>query len=954
MTERKATYARFRSTVLQARAVLERPCGTESRGSACETLPAGTDQSYLTGGEAAVLSRLLILSALKIMQTSGALGALASDAPGSRAVNRLDRECRAADLPHLALGLHDRLRGFCPPDLFNVLPPPSFADREELETAWSCLSDAQLGDHWSDESGLGFVYQFFAGPLRRESQDAIQSSNKTLTLRRLITFTQLYTPNWVVDFLLCNSVLPQWSGLSCDNSTPYRLLNDRSENRLKAEELRIIDPACGSGHFLLRAFDLLLSIYRSEGWCMDEAISSILRQNLCGVDIDPVALWVSALSLLLRCLRFGQNGQLRMVRLASAGGGSVSGSAHALLGSLSQHWSAQSDHPLSQKHHAVVTNPPYIGRKLMDRQLKTALKSLYPDCHQDLCAAFVRRGLDLLAPGGRLGLIGQTSLLFVPSYGSLRQHLIDRASLIAVVEAGTGVFPLQGGEKVNSALLLVERAEPAAARQGNASRKIRFFDLSCAQEKGEHLKQLIHQGDGRADGSYEREATDFRHHRQCAFNYKFPALLPMIMKDADSLHQSADLRQGLATTDNERFVRYNWDVDQDDIGRRWFPYVKGGGSERWWNPVLHVVDWQDEGSAIKGAVAEAYPYLNGKTAWVVKNERYYFKPGLTFSLVNSRGLAVRVLPPGCIFDVAGSAIFADAEHVMWLLAYLNSSFVSATALLLNPTINFQVGDLKELPLLRLDRQQRDALADMAIRCVELKKQLCEPSTPSIDKNASASLPGTVTGAGIESLWRSYSQELSGALAELSRLEERLDQSVLETVCKSTRATRMEVAELVRWAERLSDRRMRSLPKELSASDFARWVIISSLNRLKALPLLLPVGDSRAVASALEIDPRSAGWLEDQLQMPLARYFLERFPDDSRRYFRGSPYYFAVPVPGADQIALFSSALIRGKHALKNSRGRTETVEKLLGSLALRLSARSDWTGKHLWELLRKA
>src|SRR5579885_1907424 len=100
MTERKATYARFRSTVLQARAVLERPCGTESRGSACETLPAGTDQSYLTGGEAAVLSRLLILSALKIMQTSGALGALASDAPGSRAVNRLDRECRAADLPH--------------------------------------------------------------------------------------------------------------------------------------------------------------------------------------------------------------------------------------------------------------------------------------------------------------------------------------------------------------------------------------------------------------------------------------------------------------------------------------------------------------------------------------------------------------------------------------------------------------------------------------------------------------------------------------------------------------------------------------------------------------------------------------------------------------------------------------------------------------------------------------
>src|SRR5262249_9721566 len=148
---------------------------------------------------------------------------------------------------------------------------------------------------------------------------------------------------------------------------------------------------------------------------------------------------------------------------------------------------------------------------------------------------------------------------------------------------------------------------------------------------------------------------------RASFAYKCPPFVIDLIENAARLDQIADVRQGLATSDNSRFLRFIWDVQPKLIGRRWFPYTKGAGSTRWVSPQPDVGNWENGGAEIKEAVGESYPYLNGKTAWVVKNEQFYFRRGLCFPFVNSRVLAVRLPPSGSIFDVAASALFMPAD-----------------------------------------------------------------------------------------------------------------------------------------------------------------------------------------------------------------------------------------------------------------------------------------------------
>src|SRR5208283_3635094 len=180
-------------------------------------------------------------------------------------------------------------------------------------------------------------------------------------------------------------------------------------------------------------------------------------------------------------------------------------------------------------------------------------------------------------------------------------------------------------------------------------------------------------------------------------NYLRPPVVMSLRSRLQKLADIATLKQGLATTDNARFLRYVWEVSPAEIGKRFVPYVRGDGAERWWSPLTTVVLWEGNGLAIKEAVTAAYPYLKGNYAWVVKNEEYYFRSGLTFSFVSKDRLAVRKLAAGAIFDVGSSAIFIDnCSREGALLAYLNSALATAMAHDLNPTINFQVGDLKKL------------------------------------------------------------------------------------------------------------------------------------------------------------------------------------------------------------------------------------------------------------------
>lgn len=626
---------------------------------------------------------------------------------------------------------------------------------------------------WLEDFALGYAYQFLSMVLRKKAQANIQTANKNLSHDDMIAFTQLYTPGWVVDFLIANSVLPQ---LKKSAGTPDTFGNwnlvPQAHGSLEAKDCSILDPACGAGNFLVRAFDLMIQLHMSAGMSGKQAVELAQSSNIYGADIDSAALWISGLALLIKSFQYSKEVPAGAFQLTVA----ATNDSKSLLGSLERTFPPT--HVLARTYSAVLMNPPYIGRKLMSRQLKAALKENYANSHSDISAAFIERSLELLDDGGRLGTITQASVLTLPSYGSLRKKLLTDFSLFACADAGAGVFPLQGGDKVNSAIVIVENCRPSM-------QKSIFFDLRRSQNKSEDLMAQTQLVKSSKPGTYFcHNQKIFLEEHESAIKYGCPSIILAMARQVPSLADVADIRQGLATTNNERFVKKRDDVPAESIGSTWIPYVKGAGTDRWYSPVPHVVNWANDGKEIKEAVSTAYPYLKGNTKWVVKNEQFYFRPGLCFSFVNTGNLAVRKLPAGCIFDVGASAVFANnTADEDFLLAYLNSSFIAAIAKSINPTINFQVGDIKRLPMFHFSQAQKDELAEIARKCCELSEILHDAARP------------VIVMAGAREPEENRVSKLSG---QISALEKRVDELVLDAISAETKLEVDQLAEISRW------------------------------------------------------------------------------------------------------------------------------------------------------------
>lgn len=621
--------------------------------------------------------------------------------------------------------LFDLLQNFLPAEIGTAMPPPNIATLEQAKLFFeSSIFKTDIKETlFQDIANLGFAYQIFSMGIRNKAVPALQSANKKISRKQLIAFTQLYTPDWVVDFLVANTILPAF--LQWKEKFPSRyaawLMPEKSDS-IKTVELtdfNIMDPACGAGQFLFSAFDLLLSLYELAGCNKDESVKLTLA-NIYGADIDEKALWVAGLGLLCKSLRATSNISEKISTLTWSGKNKKAD----FLGSIDSSWSSKDI--LGRSYHSVVTNPPYIGRKCLSRELKMSLQEQYPDSSTDLCAAFLKRCVQMLKPDGRLGVITQSSLLSIPSHQSLRNYLFNNYHFETIVRCGPGVFPLASGEKIDSVLLLAKA--PAIDNQDITQASTRLYDLNAGKDKSTQLKVII---DSIASGDNQnRTPTQIAYTSQLAvltggLSFGISAELSSKLSSFLKLADIAEIRQGLATTDNARFVRYHFDVDPQLIGSLWIPYIKGAGSEKFASENPFLVKWGNNGDEIKKAVAEAYPYLKGKTAWVVKNEEFYFRPGLCFSFINKSGLAVRRLPAGAIFDVGSSAIFAKPEDENFLLAYLNSSLIGMLAKNINQTINVQVGDLKKLPVFPFSQDLKDRLAALGQQCFLAKQELLQ-------------------------------------------------------------------------------------------------------------------------------------------------------------------------------------------------------------------------------------
>lgn len=747
--------------------------------------------------------------------------------------------------------------------------------------------------------GLSDLYEVYCINQRKLATANVQQADKNTTIKDQALFSQIYTPPQVVHCMIECLLQP---------------LLEKATSVEAIKALSVLDPCCGTGNFLIAAGATFYQAYEQFNLPQVEIWRLILEHNIVGVDIDARALVIAEFSLKVQMMLNSSDNweSSRKSQSPISCFHNTSDVAEAALGSLSPRWKRTAGHPLNRKYTVVLTNPPYLGRKLIDRALKLKLKKYYPECASDLSQIFLWKALDLVTTGGSIGFLTQSSFMHLPSALALRKRILEEAQINLVIELGDGVFPLLAGSKADSSIIILTK------QKTKADEPAYYIDLSLStaseekakERKGAHLNKLYQLNQLTKISKNHGELSSSN---DLAFNFKRPRALFLVQaKDNQALSSKADFKQGLATSSNERFLRFAWEVEEDD--KNYVPYAKGGGSERWWRTISSKVRWGENGEEIKAAVAEAYPYLKGQVHWVVKNENYYFKSGLTFSFVNKHRLSVRRLPPGAIFDVGGSAIFShELGQENLLLAYLNSSLVSALAHDLNPTINFQIGDLKRLPLVQFDSSLAQKLAALASAAVDIKQEL----EPLISPQAAllSSSPKSTKTILSQIGFESHLREVDSYQSKLIAIEDEIDNLVLAATSSHFALDAKDQLELRLWVEERAkaDTSAAAAVKITGKNFFENQLAQTLAKRLWRSKNLRPLTLNKHITFAdvsnfindkidgeiyLEIDP---GFSSQFIDGNLNRYFCSRFNQVMHEQFAGQPPVLAIS--GAVQATL---------------------------------------------------
>lgn len=628
--------------------------------------------------------------------------------------------------------------------------------------------EAMTPDACEDVEVIGWLYQFYISEKKDEVFDGLKK-NKKITPENIPAATQLFTPHWIVRYLVENSLGRLWllnrPGSKLALQMDYYIKPEQAETDFlrigKPEEIKICDPACGSGHMLTYAFDLLYAIYEEEGYEPAEIPEKILTNNLFGIEIDERAGELAAFALTMKARakqrRFFSKGvkpnicvlenvhfdgnelkdymdfvgrdlftaplqtTLRQFEEADNFGSlirpdvtdvdtmlsileSKNVSGHLLLSMTHQKvlQALQQADYLSPKYHVVIANPPYMGGKGMNGRLGAWLKDNYEDVKSDLFSAFIVRNTEMTLPKGQLGFMSPFVWMFISSYEKLRSFLINQKTITSLVQLEYSGFD---GATVPICTFTVENAHRPDFKGGY----VRLSDFRGSENQGPRTLEAIKNPD--CGWFYRASATDFRKVPGSPIAYWLSDTLLNIFENENPLSEFATPRQGLATSDNNRFVRTWSEVPFNRIGfgcadreeamesrKRWFPFNKGGSFRRWGGNAELVVNWENDGEEIKDSILTKYPYLNGNPDFVAKNPNYYFKPGLTWSALSSGLFSIRFQPKGFIFADKGQAMFPfKQDDILPLEGLLNSKVVVEFLKAISPTLDFNAGYIAKVP-----------------------------------------------------------------------------------------------------------------------------------------------------------------------------------------------------------------------------------------------------------------
>ena len=673
---------------------------------------------------------------------------------------------------------------------------------------------------------IGWLYQYYNTEPKNETF-ALLKKNVKITKERIPSATQLFTPDWIVRYMVENSLgrlvisgqLVVDSGQSLVDSEEERIakekelaerfgwkyylpeakqdadvreqLNQLTTNNYSPETIKVIDPCMGSGHILVYAFDVLMQIYTQMGYTDKDAVLSILENNLYGLDIDKRAFQLAYFAVLMKARQYHkfilkkqpqchiyaitESNGINMKHLAYFGAqldelakpvalnqmqeliatlhdakeyGSIISVADYDWDLLHQ-FAAEFDisgemnlfdsfgieatqqrlqelvavgEVLAQKYEVVVTNPPYMGSSGMGAKLSAYVKQNYPDSKSDLFAVFMERTDNIVSENGFTSLITMESWMFLSSFEKLRVKINKNKTIINMVH-----MPYLG--------------------KGGTSLGINFGTAAVIMKKG-HIKDYNAQYEYtvyyECDGNGVPLVFPTKNERWKVAKQENFAKIPgapvaywvsekvvSTFEQNNNLDKDLTFRQGMTTTNNEKYLRFWHEVSIKNIGFKiknradsvkskcvWFPYQKGGEYRKWYGNNRYIVYYFDDGKELIELVTKKYPKISDPE-FIIKNRNWYFNEGLTWSTLTSAAFSARYCDKGFIFDAKGSMAFnKKGDNILYYIALLNSCVSSIYLKILSPTLDFNIVGLKAIPCII---KKYEDIISLTEKCIKITK-----------------------------------------------------------------------------------------------------------------------------------------------------------------------------------------------------------------------------------------
>ena len=700
-------------------------------------------------------------------------------------------------------------------DLINEIPESYFDVNEE--------GQVQI---------IGWFYQYYNND---PHWDVINFTGKVIKKDQIPAATQLFTPDWIVRYMVDNSLGKYYLERHPDSSIKSELkylLPGKLEKIVDDKDItqyKILDNAMGSGHILVYAFDLLMKMYVEQGYSQRDAARQIIENNIFGLEIDKRAFQLAYFSLMMKgreydrrffrrtpkinlyyfndlhvkdgfydliydkkiknklnklindfsdatelgsIIKIDKSVDVDAVRSVVENIKIESGLDVFGYDQMKRHILKTLDiiKVMSAKYEAVVTNPPYMNK--FDKTLKKYLKDNYKDYSKDLFSVFIYHNMQLLDEDGYAGFLTPLVWMFISSYKDLRLKIISNYHIDSLIQMEYHAFR-EITVPVDTMIL-----KRSTEKIGTYLRLVDFKGGMSVQQQ----KVLEAIDNPKVEYLYKANQNDFYKIPNSPIAYWASQNLFKDFEKGTPLGQLVDAKQGLATADNKRFLRQWFEVQIDNISfssrsieesveskKKWFPYNKGGAYRKWYGNYDYVVNWQNDGYEIRH-----FTDNRGKVRSRPQNTDSYFKPSITWSLITSSLFSMRYRLAGSIHDVSGMSLFYKDQDLKIIMGLMNTKVGQYLLSMLNPTINFQIGNIISVPFLA---SNYDNSREIIQNSIKLSEQDWDAFETSWDFKRSSLL--TTNAATLQQAYNNWSQEASDRFNQLKSNEEELNKIFID-------------------------------------------------------------------------------------------------------------------------------------------------------------------------------